>query len=143
REVADVIELRPPEDLAGRTVDGRYVEIRRLCDRARADHEQVLDRVRDRGQPNGFGDGAVRPDLGDIEGRHRAVISAEDQPGLRRVASQVADSGGRCPRDGLARPKVLGPDLGAGRDVQALPGAHGAVLAAWLDRDGSDGVPEL
>jgi hypothetical protein len=99
--------------------------------------------VRDRGQPNGFGHGAVRPDLGDIEGRHRAVISAEDQPGLRRVESQGADSRGRV--SGRWSGASEGPRSGSrcrSRRASA-PGAHGAVLAAWLDRDGSDGVPEL
>ncbi len=96
-----------------------------------------------RGEAHGCRRRAVQPDLGDVEGRDGAVIGTEDQPGLCGVEGERTDPWRRGPRDRLAGSEILGPDLGPRRDVDALACPCSAILAARLDRDSADGIPEL
>ena len=107
-------------------------------------HEQVVDRVVDGRQRLDGRRPDARPadgDRGQVERRDPSVVVADHELVARRVDGQRAGARGGDGRDQLARAQVVGPDLGPGRDVQALAGVlvgRELVDPARLDGDGPD-----
>ncbi len=88
---------------------------------------------------------AAQPDGRQVDRRQPAVVETDDQ-----LIGRIVHGQRRRPRcgddaDGGPRPKVLGPDLGPGREVDALAGAIAGedVLPPMLDGGGADRCPDV
>ncbi len=125
REVRDPGQLDRAEDGRAIEVDGRQ-PVRRggRKRRAVAGHEEVLDGVVDRHQFDRLDDAAVgRVDLVEAERGDPPVFVADDQLVAGLIDRQRRGTDGRDGRQQVARHEVVGPDLGPGRDVEALAGS--------------------
>ena len=124
-------------------VDGRQ-PVRRGGGQRRAvvGHEQVLDGMVDRHQLDRLDDAAVgRVDQVEAERGDPPVVVADDELVAGLVDRQRARAGGRDGRQQVARHEVVGPDLGPGRDVEALAGSTARrelVEPARFDGRGDD-----
>ena len=82
----------------------------------------------------------------EVERRDAPVVVADDELVSGLVDRQRGRAGGRERRQQVARHEVVCPDLGAGRDVEALAGLtvrRELVEPARFDGRGDDRHPEL
>ena len=138
REVRDAGQVERPDDLPVIHVDrGQPIGRGRDDLRPAVDDQQVIDRVVDLGERGRLESGAdpAVADEAQVERREAAVVVADDQPLVGVVDRQRGRSRRLDDRDELARLEVVGPDLGPGRDVEALPGADVRGCAAARRRD--------
>ena len=143
RQAGDAGQVERAGNVTRGSIDDAQAVIRGGDDRqAVLGREEVRHRVVHRRERDRLdaADHPVETDDREVDRRDPAVVEADQQLLRGVIDGQRRRTRGRERADGPARAQVIGPDLGAGRQVEALTRAlaRQRVFPSWLDRGRRD-----